>query len=206
MWVLKLLKCNFYPLASIVGTSKPFLDCCFSSQCSLLRAWGTRITSISHWASIVNLKPLALSGVRSIYSIGPTGRQCRRFQFLCQSITSYAFSKCFWTGHENQWDQPLLFQCPTDYVMSGVKSIHNNHREDRLWKFKCCKSSNKKLWVNCLTLSITGEDSYTAPATRCLWVPSATMTITIYAFCNLRTRIIPSHRDRQWKMLQCMWI
>ncbi len=51
---VKLLKCIFTSIALILGTGKPLLDCCFSSQCSLLR--GTRITSTSHWTSIVKQK------------------------------------------------------------------------------------------------------------------------------------------------------
>ena len=108
----------------------------------------------------------ALSGVRSIYS---TPHRDRRFQFLCQSITSYSFSKCFWTGYENQWDQPLLFQCPTDHVMSGVKSVHNNHREDRLWRFKCCKApchQTKSCELSKFINSWRGLINYKAPANK----------------------------------------
>ncbi len=142
----------------------------------------------------------ALSGVRSIYS---TPHRDRRFQFLCQSITSYSFSKCFWTGYENQWDQPLLFQCPTDHVMSGVKSVHNNHREDRLWRFKCCKApchQTKSCELSKFINSWRGLITIKLPLTRCLWVPSAIMTTekSKYKFmrCNLRIEhvIIPSQR------------
>lgn len=83
----------------------------------------------------------ALYGVKSYYS---ARHRDRRFQFICKNIASIPFSKCHWTGWQNAWDEPLLFQCPTDYVMSGVYSIHDNGKEDRLWKFKCCKACGHK--------------------------------------------------------------
>ena len=79
----------------------------------------------------------ALSEIRSVYS---TSARDRQFQFNCRKTVSKDFSKCFWTDNVNDFDEPLLFQCPANYVMSGVKSVHHNGREDREWRFKCCKT------------------------------------------------------------------
>ncbi len=65
----------------------------------------------------------ALSEIRSIYS---TDARDRQFQFKCRKTVSKDFSKCFWTDNVNDFDEPLLFQCPANYVMSGVKSVHHN--------------------------------------------------------------------------------
>ena len=29
---------------------------------------------------------------------------------------------------------------PSDYYMNGIKSVHDDSREDRLWSIKCCRS------------------------------------------------------------------
>lgn len=38
----------------------------------------------------------------------------------------------------NNWDQPVNFTCPSGKVKVGENSIHNDHYEDRLYRFKCC--------------------------------------------------------------------
>ncbi|XP_066563555.1 hemagglutinin/amebocyte aggregation factor-like isoform X2 [Amia ocellicauda] len=38
---------------------------------------------------------------------------------------------------QNNYDQPLHFQCPTYQSISYIHSIHHNHHEDRLWDFRC---------------------------------------------------------------------
>ena len=45
---------------------------------------------------------------------------------------------CGWTGFVNQWDGVLNFRCPYPSTMNGAYSVHNNHREDRIWRFQCC--------------------------------------------------------------------
>ncbi len=107
-----------------------------------------------------------LYGINSRYS--PPHRD-RQFQFLCKPIATVNLKHCSWTHYVNQWDGPLLFQCPADYVMAGVKSVHNNQKEDRLWKFKCCKapcyqtkSCNLSPFIN----SYRSMINYKAPAKK----------------------------------------
>ena len=35
-----------------------------------------------------------------------------------------------------------MLQCPANYILTGVNSIHHNHYEDRRWKFRCCHAEN----------------------------------------------------------------
>jgi hypothetical protein len=41
-------------------------------------------------------------------------------------------------GWINNWDQPVNFTCPAGKVKVGEHSVHSNHYEDRLYRFKCC--------------------------------------------------------------------
>ena len=38
----------------------------------------------------------------------------------------------------NAYDKGLEYTCPDNKVLAGVSSVHNNVKEDRRWKFKCC--------------------------------------------------------------------
>ena len=46
---------------------------------------------------------------------------------------------CTWSSPVNNHDQPIHFSCGTNRYLSGVESHHNNHHEDRIWRFKCCR-------------------------------------------------------------------
>ena len=37
----------------------------------------------------------------------------------------------------NDYDDPLIFECPEGQSISRLQSIHNNHHEDRVWAFEC---------------------------------------------------------------------
>ncbi len=80
--------------------------------------------------------------------------------FMCKNVVSYPFSSCYWTGNVNDWDLPLSFMCNANYVMAGVGSFHDNGREDRLWRFKCCHASGYQT-KNCrLTGHINNWDAH----------------------------------------------
>ncbi|XP_061171808.1 uncharacterized protein LOC133181295 [Saccostrea echinata] len=50
----------------------------------------------------------------------------QRFRFECPR------------DYVNEMDMPLIFQCHDGGVISGIESFHDNHYEDRKYKFKCC--------------------------------------------------------------------
>ncbi len=198
MWVNNITRMrNFHTFALIVGTGKPLLDCCFSSQCFLLR--DTRITSTSHCTSIVNQKPLFLESRASIAL--PTGIDV--FNSFAKALrltlslnasgpgmringTSLCSSSVLLTTWCPEW---RVFITITERIDCGGLSVA------RLLAIK-------RRVVSYPNSSITGEDSLTIklPLTRCLWVPSAIMTTekSKYQFmhCNLRIEhvIIPSQR------------
>ncbi|KAA0720723.1 Millepora cytotoxin-1 [Triplophysa tibetana] len=64
----------------------------------------------------------------------------RMWEFGCKH-TFDAGTECFWTPYVNDFDQKLNYECPSNYVVSGMSSYHSNKHEDRRWKFYCCRSS-----------------------------------------------------------------
>lgn len=52
------------------------------------------------------------------------------------------------TEYVNDWDEVLVFQCQHNSYISGIDSYHNNHAEDRRFKFYCCETVGKLLRPN----------------------------------------------------------
>ena len=75
------------------------------------------------------------------------GREDRQWEWLCGSVLG-TVGKCVWSGYVNDWDAPLMYMCPTNYLLTGVSSYHDNRREDRRWKFRCCRFSGRSPY-NC---------------------------------------------------------
>ena len=76
------------------------------------------------------------------------GREDRVWYWTCRTVAKRDWSHCFWTGFQNRMDQPFVFECPNNCVLTGVYSEHNNYHEDRRWKFRCCEAP-KHIKKNC---------------------------------------------------------
>ena len=79
----------------------------------------------------------AIYGVQSYHN---NYREDRIWNWKCRAA-SKPFTHCYWTGYENSYDDFMMFRCATNYVLRGVDSRHNNHHEDRRWKFQCCRAT-----------------------------------------------------------------
>lgn len=96
--------------------------------------------------------------IKEITSMHHNGAEDRRFDVRCQSTG--ANQGCFWTNYINNWDQPILYLCPDNKVLSGISSYHNNRAEDRRYKFYCCGAAGKYP-KNChLTDFVNSWDEY----------------------------------------------
>merc|ERR1712033_19812 len=81
----------------------------------------------------------------------------RRWLAYCTRVSGIkADRSCAWTGWVNSWDGILSYTCPAGKVITGMYSQHDNGREDRLFKFKCCSvyserknCPNGKFGANC---------------------------------------------------------
>ncbi len=103
----------------------------------------------------------ALYKLRSSHS---NSREDRYFDYSCRRVSDHA-SGCFWSGYVNSFDWPVSFMCPANYYLAGTSSYHDNGREDRRFKFYCCKSSPLKTHECFITGFLNGFDhhvSYTS--------------------------------------------
>ena len=69
------------------------------------------------------------------------------------------------SGYVNTFDNPLVFKCPGNQVITGVNSYHSNKYEDRRFGFQCCNvlgrqprdcyiTGNVNDWDGKLTLAV----------------------------------------------------
>lgn len=79
--------------------------------------------------------------IYEINSVHSNRKEDRQWTYYCrQGIVDIA--KCDWTqDYVNVFDQPMNWNCPGDGVVVGAQSYHDNRKEDRQWKFKCCEVS-----------------------------------------------------------------
>ncbi|XP_068673806.1 hemagglutinin/amebocyte aggregation factor-like [Montipora capricornis] len=66
----------------------------------------------------------------------------RKFSFRCCRNYRYCAYDCQVTHLLNGWDQELNYRIPVGYFLVGARSEHNNHYEDRRWKFEICRFTN----------------------------------------------------------------
>eukprot|EP01084_Bolivina_argentea_P222401 376427_1 len=65
-------------------------------------------------------------------------KEDRQYRIYCKELQpQFALKSCSFTGGwRNNYDGPLDYKC--DGVMTGIHSVHDNGREDRLYDFLCC--------------------------------------------------------------------
>ena len=129
--------------------------CCAHIILNLNLVWGptlyfscTEETVDSQWQNSWD-RPLSFScrDNQALYRVKSTHsnrKEDRVWEWSCRTVlkgnTRFRGSDCKWTGWQNGYDLPLMFQCPANKVLTGVKSIHHNGKEDRVWAFQCCSA------------------------------------------------------------------
>jgi len=84
--------------------------------------------------------------LKKVYSHHDNGREDRKWRFGCCAVSSNVYLKRGgWTNYLNDWDSPLNFRCKDTEVLVGLKSYHDNHREDRRWYFYCSEILRKRV-------------------------------------------------------------
>jgi len=83
----------------------------------------------------------------------------REWGAQCSQL-AHGYDKCYWLGYVNSMDNYMNFHCNRHgAVITGMFSYHNNHHEDRMWKYQCCYAE-KTCWTDCkLTSYINYWDS-----------------------------------------------
>ncbi|KAM5169885.1 hemagglutinin/amebocyte aggregation factor-like [Mantella aurantiaca] len=126
-----------------------------------------------------------------IISIHDNKREDRVWDFQCQDTFSNTDS-CYWTEYINDFDEEFTFICPFGSVMSGLESYHSNSKEDRRWKFHCCKGE-KLATHNCKWSNYVNEfDDYLR------WdAPPKTYLTGAHSYHDNK------REDRRWKFHSC---
>merc|ERR1712055_140585 len=77
------------------------------------------------------------------YSYHANKQEDRRWRVRCSYLSGKRLTGCQWTGNMNGYDGGMSY-CLADnghMAFVGFQSNHNNHHEDRIWKFKYCTVS-----------------------------------------------------------------
>ncbi|XP_061109226.1 hemagglutinin/amebocyte aggregation factor-like [Conger conger] len=79
-----------------------------------------------------------ISGMSSYHQ---NQQEDRRWRFYCCAVDNYCSHPCSWTPYVNNFDEKFTWVVPHGSYLAGVRSYHNNHAEDRRWRFKFCAST-----------------------------------------------------------------
>jgi len=116
-------------------------------------------------------------------------REDRRWQVKYGSASGVSCSPGGLSNWQNDFDQPLSFTCPSQQVLNGFNSYHDNHREDRRWEFRCCVISGAQLKNAAWTGYLNSWDN--ALDYRC---PSTKVMNGVYSYHD------NNREDRRWKV------
>ena len=91
--------------------------------------------------------------ITGFFSEHDNNREDRRWRIYSAAAHGVSCKRQGEHGYANNWDDKLTFVYPDNQALSTVISHHDNHREDRRWRFGCCVvSSNAYLkrgrWTN----------------------------------------------------------
>ncbi|XP_072123802.1 hemagglutinin/amebocyte aggregation factor-like [Mobula birostris] len=129
--------------------------------------------------------------INTIISQHNNHHEDRQWDFLCRtSFSQQPF--CTWSNYVNNFDEEFTFTCPFNSIISGVQSYHQNHEEDRRWRFYCCHAENVCL-QNCVwTNYVNIFDGYFS------WqVPDSSYLVSVSSYHDNH------YEDRRWKYQYC---
>ena len=77
-----------------------------------------------------------------VWGYHDNGKEDRIYCYNCRN-NSGSLSHCYQTGYVNSWNNAVATLCHPDYYIAGVRSYHDNKREDRRFDYTCCKNTNQ---------------------------------------------------------------
>ena len=110
----------------------------------------------NNWDGEMRFSAGLITGMVSEHS---NSREDRRWRFYYSDPIGFRCVKKEWSLTQNAFDRQLDFKCGSNQAMSGIWSYHNNHHEDRRWKFQCCALQGRTLYRERLTSDINDWDA-----------------------------------------------
>ncbi|XP_022295541.2 hemagglutinin/amebocyte aggregation factor-like [Crassostrea virginica] len=105
----------------------------------------------NNWDRPLNFQcPSSKSYIYQIVSTHNNKKEDRRFDFNCRPVHDVAGPvSCSLSGYVNNFDAPVLYTCPNGGYLNGVSSVHDNKKEDRRYRFRCCTPRSGYYHKNC---------------------------------------------------------
>ena len=104
-------------------------------------------TSKTNWDKSLefNFKASYSGFMVGMKSYHDNGREDRRFTFFYTKIDTkkWELNNCKWKKM-NDWDKKMDYKLTGDQVFAGIKSTHDNGREDRKWHAYICDLVHKR--------------------------------------------------------------
>jgi len=133
--------------------------------------------------------------VRKITSTHSNHHEDRRWIWTCSKDGAIPEkSDCTWTKWTS-YDAEFTRQCNDGYMITGTESKHNNHREDRQFRYKCCK-----IGANCEKDTCTDTEFLNQYDQDINFdVPATFQLVALYSMHSNH------HEDRRWKAKICKY-
>jgi len=111
--------------------------------------------------------------ITGLYSVHDNRKEDRRFRIHHSRLKGMNCRDAGWSGFINGWDGIMDYKCKANHAMSGLQSWHDNRREDRRWKVRCCDLSNNRRYMisSYMTGYVNGWDgrmNYKCPSNEVL--------------------------------------
>ena len=94
--------------------------------------------------------------ISNVYGYHDNGKEDRVYCYSCENTNGNS-SSCYRTGYVNHYDCPVAVLCKPNHFFAGVRSIHNNDKQDRRFDFQCCSSGGKCTTNNCKLVGPVNE-------------------------------------------------
>jgi len=110
-----------------------FYNANIGSKQGVGRRWSGWINGWDHGFTYSCPRNQVIVGMKSYHD---NRKEDRRWQVLCSGFKNLSVRKGGWPGWQTTWDRPFSLHCG-GRPMVGISSLHNNHKEDRIWRVQC---------------------------------------------------------------------
>ncbi|XP_059153704.1 dermatopontin-like [Physella acuta] len=93
---------------------------------------------VHEWREDFNFRCPSDQIINRLVSVHSSEKNDRRWRILCKSVSS-GTRNCEMSEYANDFDEPLLYKCPSGKVLTGIKSDYDSRSKDRRYSFQCCK-------------------------------------------------------------------